>query len=257
MTGGFLSGLLGIGGGIIYIIVLPYLLPQFGVTEAEMVQYTIANSIFGTLIASLSANYEFFKTKYIFPKQVLIVGSFGIAGSLIVQKMVVYTTWYSQELFAKVVIVILIAMLLRLLIKNKEVPEHEEQSKIWQLATAGFAGSFISALSGLGGGVLVIPILNSLCKINIRKASSISLGVIGITSLSMTIANVLQQTQNTIPYSTGYIVWPVVMVLSAGVILTTKYGVKTAHSLPAQTVKYLFSGFIFLVILKKISELFV
>lgn len=245
--------MLGIGGGIIYIVILPYFLPDFGVSEADMVKFTIANSIFGTFVASISANYEFYKTKFIFPKYVLIVGSFGIIGSLIVQYYVVYSTWYNKPLFDKVVISIMVLMIMRLLIRNNEVSESEEKSNVFQLGLAGFGGSFVSALSGLGGGVLIIPFLNSFCKISLRKASSISLGVIGITSFSMTIANMFQNTQTL--YSSGYIIWPVVFTLSVGVILTAKFGVQLAQKLEPTTVKLLFSGFISLVIIKKVIEL--
>jgi uncharacterized protein len=234
-------------------VILPYFLPEFGVTEPDMVKYTIANSIFGTLVASISANYEFFKSRFIFPKYVFTVGVFGIVGSLLVQYYVVYSSWYNKPLFDKVVISIMAIMILRLLIKNKEVAESEEKNSIFQLGMAGFGGSFVSALSGLGGGVLIIPFLNSFCKIGLRKASSISLGVIGITSFSMTIANLIQNTNTT--YSSGYIIWPVVITLSVGVVITTKFGVQLAQKLSPSVVKLLFAGFIALVIIKKALEL--
>ena len=63
VIGGFLAGLIGIGGGVMYVLILPYLLVQMGFPEAEIVQFTIANSLVGTLFASFSANVVLIKQK--------------------------------------------------------------------------------------------------------------------------------------------------------------------------------------------------
>src|SRR5436190_15819848 len=77
----------------------------------------------------------------------------------------------------------------------------------WKLGVVGMAGGSISALSGLGGGIVIIPILNSFMKIDIRKASSISSGVIMGTALMMTIYNLFEMPVHEFKaYSMGYII---------------------------------------------------
>ena len=56
-AGGVLAGLLGIGGGIIYVVILPYALRDVGVSTEYLAPLTIANSIFGVLFASFATNY--------------------------------------------------------------------------------------------------------------------------------------------------------------------------------------------------------
>jgi uncharacterized membrane protein YfcA len=57
-AGGFLAGLLGIGGGLIYVVVLSYYFNQFVLDDVEIVKYVVSNSIFAAFLpvsAELSA----------------------------------------------------------------------------------------------------------------------------------------------------------------------------------------------------------
>jgi uncharacterized membrane protein YfcA len=59
LIGGFLAGLIGIGGGVLYILILPYLLIELNYPAAEIVQFTIANSLVGTMFAALSGTLPY------------------------------------------------------------------------------------------------------------------------------------------------------------------------------------------------------
>lgn len=74
LGGGFLAGFLGIGGGIIYILVLPTVLLHVGVPESELAQYVIANSIFGTTVAAFAGSISLLRTKDFYWKEVTLVG---------------------------------------------------------------------------------------------------------------------------------------------------------------------------------------
>ena len=60
-VGGFVSGLIGIGGGIIYVFVIPYALPYFNIPEQWQAQFIIANSLAAILLGSVIANYVHYK----------------------------------------------------------------------------------------------------------------------------------------------------------------------------------------------------
>ena len=49
--GGFLSGFLGVGGGIVYVPILDYFLTKLGFTDGDLVNAILANSLF-TIIFS-------------------------------------------------------------------------------------------------------------------------------------------------------------------------------------------------------------
>ena len=75
---------------------------------------------------------------------------------------------------------------------ERDKKELEEIKKPFFLL-AGVGGGMIASLSGLGGGVLMMPIFTSFLKIDIKKAKAVSLGVITLTALIVTIFNLFEQ----------------------------------------------------------------
>lgn len=259
LLGGFIAGLVGIGGGVVYVFIIPIALRYLGVPFQEIPQYTIANSIFAILFASASASFINFHAKNFFVREVLILGSLGVAASILCLEFVVNTRWYSVLEFNIVIIILLLYMLYNTLLSAKKVyvtPLHA--LKKWKLVLLGIAAGVISALSGLGGGIIVIPVLNTLMKVDIRKASSISLGVITIFALFMTIFNMMEQSD--LPwdfaFAKGYIIFPVGISLALGVIIASPIGVRVAGKIKASTISYVYAFFLIVVILKKAWELF-
>ena len=91
---------------------------------------------------------------------------------------------------------------------------------------------------------------------DIKKAKTISLGVIGLTALSLTIFNLFSQLQcNTVDHQVGLIVFPVTLMMSTGVIIGTPIGVKVSHKLSSGSLRIIFSAVLIIVIFKKIYEL--
>lgn len=260
LAGGLIAGLLGVGGGIFYLLVLPLALSHVGVPESEMVQYTIANSLLGTTFAALSGSLAQIKHKNFFLKPVLWVSVGAIIISTLTLYLFVNTPMYSKEVFNIVVIFLLTFILWRTLrksaLKAASGPQEERPATPSWLLGAGGSGGLIAALSGLGGGSIVVPFLNLILKMDIKKAKSISLGMIFFTGLWVTLYNMAEVPA--MPFShgnMGYIVFPVVVPLGLGVIIASPFGVKLSHRLSSRTISILFATFIFVVILKKAIEL--
>jgi uncharacterized membrane protein YfcA len=53
-----------------------------------------------------------------------------------------------------------------------------------RLVLIGLVAGFFSALFGVGGGIVIVPLLLLLCSFDARKATATSLAAIGITALS-------------------------------------------------------------------------
>jgi uncharacterized membrane protein YfcA len=56
-------------------------------------------------------------------------------------------------------------------------------------------------------------------------------------------------------YNVGYVIFPVVLALSLGVVIASPFGVKAGSLLSSRVISYLFSFFLGLVILRKIIEI--
>jgi uncharacterized protein len=258
LIGGFIAGLVGIGGGVVYVFIIPISLIYIGVPKSELVQYTIANSIFAIFFASASANYMLIRLNLFYRKEVLIISISAIISSLLTLNFIVNRSWYSLRLFNIVIVILLLYMLFSTLRSAKKVFVFPLDSlKKWKLGIVGMAGGSISALSGLGGGIVIIPILNSFMKIDIRKASSISSGVIMITALMMTVYNLFEKPAHEFKaYNMGYIIFPIALTLSLGVVLASPFGVRIGRKLSSSTISYIYACFLIIVIFKKIIELF-
>ncbi len=258
LAGGFLAGLLGIGGGAMYILILPHLLLDMGFPQEEIVQYTVANSLFGTTFAALSGNIALIKRNEFYWKEVLLIGLSGTFCSILILHFLVNTGSYQKTQFNIVVIAIMVYIVIVTIIQSKRPVggQYEKKASILGLGSTGMGAGIVSALSGLGGGTVIIPILNSGFKLSMHKAKAISLGVIFITSLSLSLFNLFEKPM--IDYTnqnTGYIVWPLAIALSLGVMIASPFGVKVARNLSNKVISYIFVFFVLVVIVDKMVQL--
>lgn len=258
LIGGFLAGLIGIGGGVMYVLVLPYLLNAMGYPSSEIVQLTIANSIFGTMFAALSGNIALWKKGEFYFKEVLSIGFFGTLVSLGLLYFFVNTPAYQKTEFNLVVILLMIVIVWRTLRQAniERVKGEERKTGVMGFSLVGSAAGAVAALSGLGGGTVIVPVLNTGFKMTMQKAKSISLGVIFITSLSLTLMNIFTATSfGELNHYSGYIVWPLALILSLGVVIASPIGVSVARKLSGKTISYIFVVFVMVVIVDKFIQL--
>ncbi|MEO0330094.1 MAG: sulfite exporter TauE/SafE family protein [Bacteroidota bacterium] len=165
---------------------------------------------------------------------------------------------YSEQYFNGAIIIFLsLIILVRFLQSRSSVMFNNpvRNENLWYMTTGGVAGAF-SALSGLGGGTVSVPLLQSGLHIDIKQAKSISLGVIFIASSAITIFNMIDQPANLVALTqAGYIIFPISIPLSIGVLIGSPLGVLVANKISSRTISYIFVGFLVLVILRKLMEL--
>lgn len=254
--GGFLAGLLGVGGGIIFILILPSALSNAGVCDDQLIAYTIANSLFAIFIASFSANIKSIVKNTFMYKEVLSVGVLNVVFGIFGMMYIVKSNWYSKDIFNVIIVFILSVMFLRMLKKSKIEEGGELEFSLRKMGVTGAVAGLISALSGLGGGVVIVPFLQNFFKMDIKKAKTISLGVIGLMAFSLTIFNLFNGVDcNQVDIQVGLIVFPITLMMSFGVVIGTPIGIKVAHTISSDKLKIIFSIVLLIVILKKIYEL--
>lgn len=253
--GGFLAGMLGIGGGVIYILILPIAFENAGVCNSEVVAYTIANSVFAIFIASVSGNVSNIMKGKTYWKEILLIGIPASLFSIVSMMFIVKTDWYSKDMFNIVVLVLLSYMLIRLFTeKEKGDFKPISNSKMTWIGT--FSG-IVSALSGLGGGIIIVPMLKALFGMDIKRAKDISLGVIGVMAFSLSIYNLLPSDIKCYSdkFQVGYVVFPVILIMIVGVIIGSPLGIFVSNKLKGHWIKYAFIALLILVIVRKLLEI--
>lgn len=259
-AGGFIAGLLGIGGGIIYILIFSVFLKRLSaqsIESTDMVQLMISNSLFAIFFAGLSGSYRQWKSHNFYFKPVLVIGLSGIVSAIGIKEILTGMHIYSTHDFAIFFTLLMIPLLFRMFAqKQKEGKTDPEKLSTWKMIITGLISGVASALSGLGGGFILIPILNGFFRIPMKKTVSVSLGIIAVVALGYSLFNLFftSYPQYEFPFTSGAIVLPMVLPVVAGVLIGTPIGVKVSHKLPALALKVLFAVFTIVVISKLLID---
>jgi len=259
---GILGGLLGIGGGIIYVLILPPVLHKIGVSENEIVAFTIANSLFSTVFTTLSGNVKQALDNNFYFKTIILISIPGILVSYLIIHYFVNTPYYSKDTFNIIFLSLVAFLLIRLLAriqqdKSKIKPPKTESIKPGHFLITGLFGGFVSPLTGLGGGLVIVPILHTFFNFPIKKANAISLGAIGITAFFSSIFNMIENPTSTISsFSIGFIVFPIVFFLSVGGVIGALFGIEWTKKIQSGRITILFAAFLVLVLIKKLLEIY-
>ena len=99
----------------------------------------------------------------------------------------------------------------------------------------GILAGLLSGLFGVGGGILVVPALILVLKLDPRRASGTSLGAV----LPISISSLLTY------WSHDNVDWIMAMWLAIGAVMGAVYGTKLIHVLPRKALGYLFATVLF------------
>ncbi|MEY4897201.1 MAG: hypothetical protein RL525_594, partial [Bacteroidota bacterium] len=97
--GGLLAGLLGVGGGMLFIPVITSYLHQYDISSAEMVKFTLANSIALVFMSGVSGTFRQIKMGTWQWKQSLTIGIPGAISNYFMTQAIQDGDWYQKEVF--------------------------------------------------------------------------------------------------------------------------------------------------------------
>lgn len=256
--GGLLAGLLGVGGGLVFVIIFTNYLSSLGAPDTTFAHLIVANSMFAIFFAGVSGSIKHYLNGNFFWKPVLVAGFSASVFSILTTILINKGTWYSKELFALVFILIAGFMAYRILFtKNADVTvAGAEEFSVRKFLLIGSLGGVLAAVSGVGGGIIMVPMLTRMLRINIKKATAISLGVITIMSLVVSAYSfsAVEEVVN-LSHTYGLIILPMAIPVVLGCIICSPYGVVLARRIPAKTIQIIFAVFLLIVISDMIYNL--
>ncbi len=261
-VGGFLSGLLGIGGGPIYVSIFTYFVTKLSggsVSSTDYVKIVLAHTSFSTMFAALSGCIKQYRLNNFYWRTSVAIAIPSIIASILMAELLVNIR-YNKTAFSIIFILSLLPALYRMLVDNpnKKRFNHPRSIKRLMLNITGITAGSVSALTGLGGGFVIVPMLNSLFNIKIRKTTSISLGVIAMTSAALALYYMLRFNflEVQLPYMLGAISFPLLVPVLLGVAIFAPFGVSFAKRLTPLKIRLTFSAVCLLVIANIIRQMF-
>ncbi|MBA3011891.1 MAG: sulfite exporter TauE/SafE family protein [Proteobacteria bacterium] len=235
---GLLAGLLGIGGGLVIVPMLVYIMDLTGVPAQVLMHLALGTSmasIMFTSVSSFMAHHKRGAVRWEVVRRIVIgifTGTF--LGSCFAAAM---STGFLKGFFCLFLYVVATQMLMN----KKPKPTRELPGPLGMFATGNVIGG-VSSLVGIGGGTLSVPFM-VWCNIPVHHA----IGTSAAIGLPIAVAGTIGYLFNgwgldALPaYSLGYINLPALLGIASVSVLTAPLGVKLAHSLPVDRLKQIFA----------------
>jgi len=242
LVGGFVAGLLGVGGGIVIVPILYFVLGGMDVDDDIRMKIAVATSLTTIIFTSLSSagshyrrgavDFDLLKSWGV-PIFIGVVAGTVFAGSV---SGLVLTL-----VFATVAMLVALNMTLR---ANSSALRDGFPNGIVKAICGFFVGS-ISAMMGIGGGTLSVPILTAF-GFDIRKAVGTAAAIGFIIAIPGTIGYAIAGWGDPdLPAgSLGYVNLLALVALAPLTMLIAPLGAKAAHNLPRKTLSYAFAVFL-------------
>ena len=245
-AGGFIAGLVGIGGGVIFGPALFFAFGAAGVTDPVLTPLTLGTSLLCTFAASASGTVAQQKRGAIDGRTALVTGAFAAVAVVLVGRFVSTQPWYDKEAFQLVLGVSLLVVVVRMLTGGKADAYTSADARATPplLAATGGAAGAISALAGIGGGVVLVPMFSGLVRLPTKVAAGTSTAAITIiTAVGVATYVVLGWSAPVPDGALGYVDWRGAAALALPAVVTARAGVTTAHRIDVRYVRYSFAAF--------------
>jgi uncharacterized protein len=241
---GFLAGLLGVGGGMLMVPFVTFILSARGVEADLAVKMAIATSmatIIFTSISSVRAHHKRGAVRWDIVKSLapgIVIGSMiASLGVFAVLK----GSWLAL-FFAGFVSFSATQMLM----EKKPKPTRTIPGTPGMLGAGGVIG-FLSGLVGAGGAFVSVPFM-TWCNVTIHNAVATSAALGFPIALANAVGYIVagQNVQGLPAGAVGYIYTPALVVIASVSVLMAPLGVKASHALPVKSLKRVFASLLYM-----------
>jgi len=122
---------------------------------------------------------------------------------------------------------------------RREAPSEASDGTPAQLAGIGLAAGFVSGLLGVGGGIIIVPLLTGILRMPLKRALGTSLLAIVVLVIPGTIVHA----------ALGHIDWAIFAALTVGAVPGARIGARIALGTRERTLRFLVGSFLLIVAL--------
>lgn len=245
---GLLASFFGIGVGLLISPILFILFSESGVTSPVI--WAIGTSLFCSFISALISLFSQKKRIFLFLKQGLIVGLFGVLG-VYFGKEIVLSEFYTKDVYVPLFFLLLLFVSVLFFRKNNSDITLQITSKSLSTLKMGGVGAFgglVASLTGIGGGVVLIPIMNLFYRLPTAKTVRVSSIAIVLISLSgwVQFAFFTDLSLKFQEFTIGYVDFSMAIPLIVGAYIGSLFSSKLKEIIPSNYVQPGFTGLLVL-----------
>ena len=256
---GFSCGLLGIGGGFLMVPVQIWVLASQGIDPTLATRIAFGTSLAVVLPTALSGCRGHNCRGVVLWRPGIIMGLSGLVGAFLGGSIAAHAPGDLLRMAFGFVVMLGAPRMLFAKSLQPKVGSSQEKSRdhLLQYVLWGLAVGVISGLTGIGGGVILVPAMVIAMGFGMYQAIGTSSVTIAFNAVGGVIAYVINGwgVAGLPDYSLGYIDLLQFALLAGASIFTASWGVKVAHRLPAEKLKYIFVVLMIYIGLKMIGVL--
>ena len=249
---GFVAGLFGIGGGLITVPFLYYIFGQLGIDQEYIMHLAVGTSfaiIIPTSTVSVLTHHKFNAVDFNVVKN---YGIFVILGVIVGTIFAATLKTKSLVLFFSIIILLLGIYLL--IIKEKDKNQISD-IKLYIKIVLGSIVGFISAIMGIAGAVMNVPILKYFgYSINRAIGSAAAIGFLialfGATGFLISGSYL----KTNLPLSIGFLNIPAFLIFIPITTFMARIGARTVHKIDKNKISKFFGIFLLIVSIKFFYE---
>ncbi len=252
LLAGVLSGLVGIGGGAVMVPFLYFFIahPELSgayVLPHEQAVVAHATSLLVIVPISLRGAWLYSRAGLVEWSAVWRMGLASIPAAILGARIAVLVPGGLLKLSFGIFLVVVATQL----VFGKRRTD-VDLTDIWSIGhtgralIGGVAVGLFSALLGVGGGLVAIPVLMYWLHVPLRKVSGTSLALITFTALTGVITYVVSGALRTPGGPFSYFHLPAAAALAVGALVAVPLGARAQMRLPTHTLRWLFAALFFL-----------
>jgi uncharacterized protein len=241
---GFFAGFFGVGGGVILVPVLIFLFEQQGVNSSVLTQLAMGTSLAIIIFASLSSAAKHARQRNVYWRAVLIMGIASVVtaslGSIVAASV---SGAVLRKIFGCTVFFVGVRLFFE---KPQQEAAGEFNPELWKLIFIGTVVGFLSALTGVGGGLISIPLMYYLAHFRIKQAIATSAATIVITAGAGVTGYIINGTGNPLlpAHTLGYVDYFQAIPLIIGTVAFGHVGAAVSNKTRSMILRRLFSVYL-------------
>ena len=239
---GTMAGLLGIGGGTIIVPVIALVLETQGISKDVIIKVAVGTSLATIMVTAISSVYAHHRRGAVDWQIFKVLTPWILAGTVV--GTIIVDLMPGDVLYVAFIIFLYLAatrLAIGYISGGRSLP------RLPGMAMMGTINGIISAMMGIGGGVINVPFF-TYCSVPIKRAiataAAIGLPLATVSAIGFVITGL---NETGLPKaSLGYINLPIFASVVSASVLFAPLGAKLAHALPERVLNIFFSLFLYI-----------